>query len=141
MTFPVFIPTLEQLNALLNAPGARPATVPACVPYLDASRFMSETRNAALAYVGGAALFEHVYRGSYEGHIFVQPGHRGRAAIAFGKTAIGWLFKTVGADRLIVAAPKQLPAVRVYCNRLGMESLGKDLFFEHFQTEAVQWAA
>lgn len=136
----VFAPTVAQVNALVNAPGARPPAL-ACVPYLDATALLSEPRNLALAYQGGCAVFEHLGGGSYEGHMFAQPGHRGRQALEFGRAALKWLFNEVFATRLIVMAPNALPQVRVYCKRLGMESLGKDLFLEHFQTEAVQWAA
>jgi hypothetical protein len=101
---------------------------------------LREPRNLALAYQGGCALFEHLGRGSYEGHMFAQPGHRGRAALEFGRLAVRWLFAEAKAERLSVFAPRQLPQVSFYCRRLGMELLGRDLFQEHFQLEASRWA-
>jgi hypothetical protein len=132
-----YIPTLSQLNELLNVPGVRPPTVPSHITYLDATDFLSEPRNVALAYQGGCAMFEHLGRGVYEGHMFAQPGHRGAEALEFGKLAVKWLFEVVNASKLIVMAPNQLPEVLFYCRKLGMESLGKDLFQEHFQLEAM----
>lgn len=131
-----YVPTLAQLNELLNAPGVRPATVPAHITYLDATSFALEPLNAALAYAGGCALFEHRGRGVYEAHMFAQPGHRGREALEFGKVAVKWLFDVVHASKLTVAAPNWLPQVALYCRKLGLEPIGKDLFEEHFQLEA-----
>ncbi len=54
----VYTPTLTQLNELLNAPGARPVTVPAHITHLDATAFIEEPRNMALAYRGGCARLE-----------------------------------------------------------------------------------
>ena len=85
------------------------------------------------------ALFEHVQRGSYEGHVFCLPGHRGAAALAFGRAAVSWLFETVCAERLAAHVPMWLPAARIYCRRLGLRSAGRDLFQEYFEVEAVSW--
>jgi hypothetical protein len=134
----LFPPSVEFVNGLINAPGVRP-TAQAGKGWLEAAPFMSEPRNAAIAYVGGAMLFEHASRGVYGGHVFILPGYRGAQALAFGQQAISWLFSTVGASKLVAAAPRQLPQVRFYCRRLGLRSVACDLFQEYFEVEADQW--
>lgn len=137
----IYSPSVEQVNMLINQPGMRPLGVPRWVTRLDAAPVLSDSRNMALAYAGGCALFEHLGRGSYEGHIFALPTYRGRQAVEFGRAAINWLFSRVNADSLLAMVPNQLPQARIYCKRLGMESRGRDLFQEHFQAEARQWVA
>lgn len=135
----LFVPSTGFVNAVINAPGVR-GTVQQGQHRLDASRFLSEPRNAVIGWAGGLAAFEHVERGLYEGHVFALPGYRGAAALTFGKQAVSWLFAKVGADRLVAPVPIQLPAARIYCRRLGLRPSGRDLFQEYFEVEACQWA-
>lgn len=136
----IFVPSVGFVNDVINAPGVR-ATVEQGTHRLDASRFLEEPRNAVIGWWGGVAVFEHVERGSYEGHVFCLPGHRGALALQFGRLALGWLFTKVGADRVVAPVPIQLPAARLYCRRLGLRSAARDLFQEYFEMEAHQWVA
>lgn len=134
-----FVPTAEFVNGVINAPGVRPM-VQAGVGRLEAATFLSRVNNAVLAYQGGVAVFEHVERGSYEGHVFCLPGQRGAQALEFGRVAITWLFEEVSADRLLVPVAIWLPAARLYCRKLGLRGVARDLFQEYFEMEALQWA-
>lgn len=136
----LFVPDAAFVNAVLNHEAVRP-TAQAGAYKLDAAQFLREPRNTAVACVGRVMLLEHVERGSYAAHVFCLPGQRGAAALAFGRAAITWLFDIVSADRLLAAAPIQLPAVGVYCRRLGLRSAARDLFQEYFEMEAQKWVA
>jgi hypothetical protein len=135
----LFVPSAEFVNAVINAPGVR-ATVQPGQHRLDASELLAQPRHAAVACRGGVAVFEHVEGGLYEGHVFCLPGHRGAAALQFGRAALGWLFAK-GAERIVATASMDLPAARFYCRRLGLLSVARDLFQEYFAVEAQQWAA
>lgn len=133
-----FTPSVGFVNDIINAPGVR-ATVEQGAYRLDASRVLEQPQNAVIGWWGGVAVFEHVERGSFEGHVFCLPGCRGAKALQFGRLALDWLFGTVGASKLTAPVPVQLPAARIYCRRLGLRPVARDLFQEYFEVEAQQW--
>lgn len=135
----IFIPSPGFVEDVINAPGVR-GSVQRGQYRLEASSFLDEPRNAAIGWWGGVMVFEHVERGSYEGHVFCLPGHRGALALQFGRLGVSWLFDVVGAERLVAPVPIELPAARFYCRKLGLRASYRDLFQEYFTMEAQQWA-
>lgn len=133
-------PTVAFFNAVINHAEVRP-TVEAGAHRLDASAVLSDVRTIALTNGGGIALFLYIGAGHYEGHVFCLPGHRGAGALALGKAALRQLFALPDARKLSAPVPLVLPAARLYCRKLGLRPIGRDLFQEYFLTEASEWAA
>lgn len=135
----LFIPSLEFVDRVINDPAVRPTVEPG-LHRLDARRAYDSSNNQLIAFEGGVALFMRMQAAEFEGHVFCLPGHRGARALIFGKAAVTWLFTGPMASRLFVPVPFGLPAARLYCRRLGLKPMGRDLFQEYFATEAVEWA-
>lgn len=127
------------IDAIINHPTVRP-TVQEGDERLSSYGLV---REGAVGYADdkGCLLF-FVPKGNdvWEGHVFAVSGSRGKNAVLFGLAAIGRLFTDHRAVKMVAAAPLSLPAVRVYCRRLGLKPVGRDSQCAYYETEAGQWA-
>lgn len=134
-----FHPSPTFVDLVINHPTVRPTF------QLGAHRLSSEDRLhqpgfKALATEGMVALFEPAEQGQYIGHICAIAGSRGAKALRFGTQALKWLFDDPTVRILTAPVARQLPAARVYCIRLGLRHVGRDLFQDYFSMERDQWA-
>lgn len=130
----IFTPTLGFVEAIINHPTVRP-TVQSGIYYLEAQRLVSDKRNVTLAAEGGVVLFEWLYPGAYQGHVFTMLGYRGKAALKLVSEAIDVLFTVHEARLLVAEAPWVLPHVSLLCRRLGFTAVPLDLVDDMTQVE------
>lgn len=128
------------IDAIINHPTVRP-TVQEGDERLSCYGLM---RDGAVGYAddkGCLLFFVPKEDGVWDGHVFAVAGSRGANAVTFGKQAIGRLFTDHRALKMVAAAPLRLPAVRVYCRRLGLKPVDRDHQYAYYETEVGQWAA
>lgn len=128
------------IEAIINHPSVRP-TVQGGEERLYSHEL---TAKGAVGYAddkGCLLLFVPQGGDVWEGHVFAISGSRGLNAVQFGKLAVTKLFTDHRACKLVASAPLCLPAVRVYCRKIGLTPTGIDDLCAYYEVEAEKWAA
>lgn len=113
------------VNLVINHPMLRRA-VSEGTHDLDSTAILENPENLCYACHGGVLMLIGEGSGVFEAHVFLLPGSRGAAGLAFGKTALRSAFTDHNARKITAKAPLALPAVAAYARRLGFVSLGRD---------------
>lgn len=135
----LFKPSARFVDLVINHPSVRPAMAPGDRPLYSAARLQDPNLHV-IAFAGGLAMYT-AHGTELTGHICCIEGSRGAGALTFGRKALVWAFRDLGASKITAPVTHNLPAAKLYCRRLGLRSESVDLFQEYFSMEAQSWAA
>lgn len=111
------------LNELANDPRIRPTCGTDGSSRLDFAEFVADARNHAVAWDRGAFMFAWDGPHTYEVHVMVEPGGRGRDAYRVAQAGISYIVAE-GADRIWARVGRNDVALRHYTRTAGFKRCG-----------------
>lgn len=109
----------NHINRIVNHPDVRPTAGGDGVSRIDFTPLLDKM--IALENKGGAWLFSPEDGGVWEGHYMFLPKYRGKYALELGREALSYMFKEIGAKRIIGRQPVENKLASVYNTALGIK--------------------